>query len=209
VPDRVPGLHNRVKSPKLWICTHDFGAGGISNYSVETVERACGGFSTLHALSGRTVFFTFFSRCPLAIVMIDDFEVPPIPGVGLTTMGQGRLWFQATSGQRYRRISWESFIHPLRWLLQDWLLHAGSAVTAWSSRRELVTGQFWPQGHFFLLLPKPNSHRHIRFDKCAASYWGALRSSIALNEMASLHPEGERTAVSPRRRARVIVDIAQ
>ena len=56
-----------------------------------------------------------------------------MPDMGMTTTGQGRPWFQATSGQRYRRISCKPFIHPLpplriihplRWLLQAWLLQA-------------------------------------------------------------------------------------
>ena len=61
----------------------------------------------LHALSARTVFFYLdahwnddlplaeeidivFSRCPTAIVMIDDFEVPSDPGYGFDDYGPGK-----------------------------------------------------------------------------------------------------------------------
>jgi hypothetical protein len=61
----------------------------------------------LHPLSSRTVFFyldahwnadlplakeidIIFSRCPLAVVMIDDFEVPFDPGYGYDDYGPGR-----------------------------------------------------------------------------------------------------------------------
>jgi hypothetical protein len=61
----------------------------------------------LHALSGLTVFFyldahwnddlplaeeidIIFRRCPLAVVMIDDFEVPSDPGYGYDDYGSGK-----------------------------------------------------------------------------------------------------------------------
>jgi len=77
-----------------------------------------------------------------------DYIRSPDRGAG---WGQGRLWFQTTSGQRYRRISCRFFIlplpplpiiHPLRWLLQAWLPQAGCAGAALFSQRKLITDRF-------------------------------------------------------------------
>ena len=76
---------------------------------METVGRASVGFSNgaLNGLSGLTVFFyldahwnddlpladeidIIFSRCPWAVVMIDDFEVPSDPGYQFDDYGPGK-----------------------------------------------------------------------------------------------------------------------
>src|SRR5260370_8674919 len=87
-------------------------------------------------------------------------------GMGMTITGEGRLWFQATSGQRYPRISCGlvtpplpllRIIRPLRWLLKAWLLQEGCAGAGFFSPRKLVTGRVYPHYRFFLLPPKPGA----------------------------------------------------
>jgi hypothetical protein len=82
-----------------------FGAGGISSYPVETVGRPCVGFSMGLCTLCLAAQFSFtliptgmmicrlrqinivFTRCPLAVVMIDDFEVPSDAGYGYDDYG--------------------------------------------------------------------------------------------------------------------------
>jgi hypothetical protein len=89
----------------------DSGAGGISSYSVETVEPRRVSFSTglctlcAVALCSRALFFYLdahwnvdlplaeeidlvFRRCPAAVVMIDDFPVPSDAGYGYNGPGK-------------------------------------------------------------------------------------------------------------------------